>query len=222
MWLFNYILTLFLAFSSRSTISQSTKEDVVEGNNCYNYALNYQVEYSPTDPGSMAEFSTLKTLLADQSRYEAYYYAGFFFLAVRADSYYGKPKEFGFVFNEIDRDDELIGDDRYRVALAFGRSVCSDELDYHWYRQNKDGTWSHKPGKGAVRNFDLDGNPIMDPHYCNRRTNKYIVSDVNGGWESEYLSKVSYYTVKWNTEEYEYEEGYIDSDWLSRLGSNEL
>jgi len=40
--------------------------------------------------------------------------------------------------------------------------------DYHWYRQDDVGCWSHKPGQTAVRNVDNSGNKISDPQRCNR------------------------------------------------------
>jgi hypothetical protein len=40
--------------------------------------------------------------------------------------------------------------------------------DYHWYRQDNVGCWSHKPGQTAVRNVDNAGQPITDPQTCNR------------------------------------------------------
>jgi hypothetical protein len=40
--------------------------------------------------------------------------------------------------------------------------------DYHWYRQDKVGCWSHKPGQTAARNTDNSGNAIADPKTCNR------------------------------------------------------
>jgi hypothetical protein len=40
--------------------------------------------------------------------------------------------------------------------------------DYHWYRQDTVGCWSHKPGQTAVRNMDNAGNAITDPSTCNR------------------------------------------------------
>ena len=40
--------------------------------------------------------------------------------------------------------------------------------DYHWYRQDQGGCWSHKPGHTAVRNVDNSGNRISDPRTCNR------------------------------------------------------
>jgi hypothetical protein len=40
--------------------------------------------------------------------------------------------------------------------------------DYHWYRQDKNGCWSHKPGSTAARNVDNAGHAISDPKTCNR------------------------------------------------------
>jgi hypothetical protein len=40
--------------------------------------------------------------------------------------------------------------------------------DYHWYRQDNVGCWSHKPGSTAVRNVDNAGHAITDPQTCNR------------------------------------------------------
>jgi hypothetical protein len=40
--------------------------------------------------------------------------------------------------------------------------------DYHWYRQDKVGCWSHKPGSTAARNWDNANHPITDPKIANR------------------------------------------------------
>ncbi len=42
--------------------------------------------------------------------------------------------------------------------------------DYHWYRQDEDGSWSHKPGRSEVRNIDSNNNPISNPETAARRT----------------------------------------------------
>ncbi len=54
----------------------------------------------------------------------------------------------------------------YKVAL-----VIAPNQDYHWYRQNSDGTWSHKPGNGYVIKTDYQSQVIYDPQYCDRRYN---------------------------------------------------
>ena len=40
--------------------------------------------------------------------------------------------------------------------------------DYHWYRQDSGGGWSHKPGWGDVTDVDASGNLINDPCKANR------------------------------------------------------
>lgn len=51
----------------------------------------------------------------------------------------------------------------YKVAL-----VIAPNRDYHWYRQNSDGTWSHKLASNPSQNCDAGGELIYDPEYCNR------------------------------------------------------
>ena len=52
----------------------------------------------------------------------------------------------------------------YKVALV----VDPNYPDYHWYRQNSDGTWSHKPGGTEVTNKDGSDLIIIDPETCDR------------------------------------------------------
>jgi len=55
----------------------------------------------------------------------------------------------------------------YPVALVHGHDATGDE-DYHWYRQDDDGSWSHKPGHDPATNRDASGNPIHDPQSADR------------------------------------------------------
>jgi hypothetical protein len=50
-----------------------------------------------------------------------------------------------------------------RVALAMWPGH-----DFHWYRQDRDGRWSHKPGGGPATNLDARGRPIADPRSADR------------------------------------------------------
>lgn len=54
-------------------------------------------------------------------------------------------------------------DGYYLVALAIAPGV-----DYHWYRQDDNGKWSHKPGSGRATNLDAAGNEIVNPRMCDR------------------------------------------------------
>lgn len=53
-----------------------------------------------------------------------------------------------------------------KIALV----VDTDE-DYHYYRQDMNGYWSHKPGGLAVTNKDASGRPIYDPQLADRNYN---------------------------------------------------
>jgi hypothetical protein len=46
--------------------------------------------------------------------------------------------------------------------------VIDDKRDYHFYRQDRGGMWSHKPGSGKVTNKDAKGNLIYDPALADR------------------------------------------------------
>ena len=51
----------------------------------------------------------------------------------------------------------------YKVFLAL-----DPQNDYHWWRQNKDEFWSHKPGSTDVTNVDASGKKIKNPLTANR------------------------------------------------------
>ncbi|QRK06881.1 LamG domain-containing protein [Archangium violaceum] len=46
--------------------------------------------------------------------------------------------------------------------------VVAPGYDYHWYRLDENGTWSHKPGGTPATNLDNSGNVITDPRTANR------------------------------------------------------
>ena len=84
----------------------------------------------------------------------------------------------GYIFRPIGRDERCPAGS-YKVALIVGS-------DYHWYRQNPDGFWSHKPGDWPVTNVDEQGNSIIDPQYAE--------------WNDEWYKKfIGYFAVTpWN------------------------
>ena len=51
----------------------------------------------------------------------------------------------------------------YLVALTIRPGV-----DFHWYRKDMDGTWSHKPGTTPVSKVDDSGKPITNPELADR------------------------------------------------------
>lgn len=200
--------------------------DTLSHSKCYCYAINYRVTSNSykIDPGASAEPQNLSLLMSDESRKGYYYDKDFLYTAVRADSMPGVIHPYGFVFNELKSKYDQLGENTYKVALVLQNEQPHKnkegyiEPDYHWYRQNPDGTWSHKPGQTKVRDYDFDGNEILDPEYCNRKSALTDEDQIAGRFNYNYTSKVYYFSVKINTEEYEYEEGYYNPDWFLLLG----
>ncbi|ATC63567.1 hypothetical protein CMV30_06140 [Nibricoccus aquaticus] len=54
-------------------------------------------------------------------------------------------------------------DGRTKIAL-----VIDPGWDFHWYRQDSDGRWSHKPGGTSATNLDNSGNLITNPETADR------------------------------------------------------
>ncbi len=46
--------------------------------------------------------------------------------------------------------------------------VIAPGRDYHWYRHDRDGMWTHKPGHTPATNVDNSKQPISDPRTANR------------------------------------------------------
>ncbi len=46
--------------------------------------------------------------------------------------------------------------------------VGAKYFDFHWYRQDADGFFSHKPGKDSTTRVDAGNNPISDPSLASR------------------------------------------------------
>jgi hypothetical protein len=46
--------------------------------------------------------------------------------------------------------------------------VVDPGTDYHWYRLDRNGMWTHKPGGTQATNLDNSGNPISSPETADR------------------------------------------------------
>jgi hypothetical protein len=134
-------------------------DEVESNNNCYNYALNNQVHpetntlWFKQQPGEFAEAMTYdysdegkmyNAVLADFEKYNELYGTNLLFQRV------GKFQK--------------CPTGTYKVALV----ANSSNWDYHWYRQDSDGYWSHKPGTSAVTRLDSNGKLIVNPEECGR------------------------------------------------------
>ncbi len=125
-------------------------------NNCYAYALNNQIDIrnneiwhkqQPGELSGMPNYPFTKDILV---------------AAVEKDfEKYNELNGTNLIFKEVGRF-ENCPKGTYKVALV------SYDFDYHWYRQNADGTWSHKPGTTPVKNCDNSNEIILDPQFCDR------------------------------------------------------
>src|SRR5205085_1505144 len=72
------------------------------------------------------------------------------------------------------RDDQLPPkkENYYLVAL-----VIAPGVDFHWYRQDDNGKWSHKPGPKEVTNLDALKKEIDNPCLCSRDYSKAVKDD---------------------------------------------
>lgn len=59
----------------------------------------------------------------------------------------------------------------HKIYLAIDQK--DEDKDYHFYRQDKSGYWSHKPGRQKVVNYDAKGKKIKNPENANRNYNYY-------------------------------------------------
>lgn len=115
--------------------------------NCYTYALNFlattnRISHQP-GYASGARFGSLtKSSIIN---------------AVKRDvNYLSNVKGFRSAGEK-----EKPGYREYKVALVIGN------VDYHWYRQDSDGYWSHKSGVTNISRSDASGRSIINPRTAN-------------------------------------------------------
>ena len=125
--------------------------EIQNSTNCYAYILNWRTGFEvghklqpgelSGDPLNSAEDINVSKIIE----------------LVRSDA-----EAAGFYFEKSDAP-STCSDGTYKVAL-----VVDPGVDYHWYRQNPNGTWSHKPGHSEATDVDASGNTIYDPSAADR------------------------------------------------------
>ena len=122
--------------------------NVKETHNCYAYSLGV-INEATTDkvqPGYFANFPRLRD--SDYSCEE-------FSKRLKKDN----PTMYREVFNKKCKKGY------HKAVLAI---ADEPDKDYHFYRQDRNGLWSHKPGRTAVRNRDAIGKIIVNPLISDR------------------------------------------------------
>jgi hypothetical protein len=76
------------------------------------------------------------------------------------------------VLNDNPSIEETTFDRKCPTGSYKGALVVDRNNTYHFYRQNADGTWSHKPGTLKVTDVDASGNKIYFPHLADRNYRK--------------------------------------------------
>jgi hypothetical protein len=120
------------------------KAGVIDKNNCYAYATNVMGGAFPR-PG---RGGGKEPPLPGQPGYNC-------------DNFVAAAQADGLVKADCDK---ACPKGSFKVALVIDPTTP----DYHWYRQDDNGNWSHKPGSGKATNVDAKGNPIVDPRTADR------------------------------------------------------
>ena len=117
-----------------------------DSHNCYSYAMGKIVKGldSKAQPGYASGFNHI-----NDNEYECKYFKN----RIIKDS----PGTY------IENFDNSCLPGFYKVFLAL-----DPQVDYHWWRQDSNSLWSHKPGSTNVTNLDADDNIIHNPILANR------------------------------------------------------
>ena len=117
----------------------------LKNTNCYDYAFNY-ISYreDKLQPGELSS-----------GKFKDY----------TCESIINKLKE-DYQDVQVSYFREKLDCSRYRIALAI--NTTTDDEDYHFYRQDNNGLWSHKTGKNDISRIDASGNIITNPEYSDR------------------------------------------------------
>jgi hypothetical protein len=146
--------------------------DIKESTNCYAYAMDSRTGHPKGDKPQPGEKSTTSfTLDCDSLKAAVLADAA----TNAADAVVEAPQ------CPYQKQHKLPPPERpgyYQVALVRTSRINDYEAatkeyyvgDYHWYRENGDGTWSHKPGHDPAVNADSSGNPITNPEIAARRS----------------------------------------------------
>lgn len=165
--------------------------------NCYAYALNlYFLNLNLSDGRSIdpyfnpGEFTSStyheKHDLAEDGVLPEYFDLDVISEMAICDSDSSFICQDGYDMREIGKYD--ICDERcYKVALVLDTNP--NNPDYHWYRQNADGSWSHKLATDEISCLDASGNIIYDPQQCDKN---YI----SGHDYSDGNSNIKFFSVK--------------------------
>ena len=193
---YNTIEKSFLWFKWEVKEIDKESERIQNSTNCYAYALNLQ-----SDPITGENFPRRGengfALQPGQIAGEYYYLNEVedgkvntvenIEKAAKADA-----RAMGATFERVEKG-EATPTGTYKVLLV----LEPDEVngDYHWYRQNPNGTWSHKPGNTIATNREVTGIDVNG----NLTYGKVILDPEKAAKEAGYTEIGGYYSVSSRT-----------------------
>ena len=130
------------------------KKNIVKTHNCYAYVLNI-------------------IDLNFKSKPQPGYASGYSYLT---DS---ELRDCDKLFKRLKADNPTIIKSKYKekcpkgFAKGYFALDIGDDTDYHFYRKDSNGYWSHKPGTTPVRKHDYSGKLITAPHKADRRSDSH-------------------------------------------------
>lgn len=153
------VIVIKMINNSSDTLYEPNKwnhDPIQKYSNCYSYALN------DINPGDLDDLHQPGYYAGQQKRKP--YMCWDLIQKVLKDnpgiiykSVHGKP--FNFNGNDSTEPPKFY----YRVMLFISDSADSANSDYHFVRQDQNGTWSHKPGNSKATNKDFSNNLIINP-----------------------------------------------------------
>jgi len=146
-------------------------------NNCYSYAINERDSTRKTKlyPGEKSGLERVK-----QTQFD--YTCSNFHERLLSDIHGLFPTTF----------DDKCPCNYYKIALVLDND--NGNKDFHFYREDASGLWSHKPGSNKVTKVDANGNIIENPFLANR---DYTKENKNG---YNYSTKCNFYCIPYSEE----------------------
>ena len=168
---FNRYLTISGTFDSSPVYSASIWNGLRKYKaNCYCYALNMYASDSIWEPNQYIAVNPGNISGADFNLRPGNSYAEKIINALNADIQ-KMSEDIGYVSNKyLEAWNWIYADPAYGSGydIALVLDLSNGYTDYHWYRKDSNGRWSHKPGNTEVRDVDASGNHIYDPQNADR------------------------------------------------------
>lgn len=128
----------------------NNNDNIQDNHNCFSYALNHiaHSRINKAQPGYFSNFPPIE---------DKDYKCKSFHERLSKDI----PSMYLTTFNDRCR--------KGFVKAFLAIDPKREDTDYHFYRQDKNGYWSHKPGRQPATDLDANGKKITNPVLANRK-----------------------------------------------------